>query len=201
MSGVDEREPPLGREPQAEGEPEPVVASALPPPPTPATGDGTPGAGWRTQQPEPPPPAQTGWPTTPAEIPLDGRHAFPEGARAEASGAAPTFAQPRRPADGPSPRPSPGDRRLARHDHRRRRDRAAREGLRGEPLSDPVLVDGADAPLRSTGLGLQARFSDRVLANRFIYHLRDPRRGEIVVFDTPDAARVKCGAGGRSSSG
>ena len=44
--------------------------------------------------------------------------------------------------------------------------------------------------------GCEARFSDRVLANRFIYHLRDPRRGEIVVFDTPDAARVKCGAGG-----
>ena len=44
--------------------------------------------------------------------------------------------------------------------------------------------------------GCEARFSDRVLANRFIYHLRDPRRGEIIVFDTPDAARVKCGAGG-----
>jgi signal peptidase I len=44
--------------------------------------------------------------------------------------------------------------------------------------------------------GCEARFSDRVLANRFIYHLRDPRRGEIVVFDTPDAARIKCGAGG-----
>ena len=44
--------------------------------------------------------------------------------------------------------------------------------------------------------GCEARFSDRVLANRFIYHLRDPHRGEIVVFDTPDAARVKCGAGG-----
>jgi signal peptidase I len=44
--------------------------------------------------------------------------------------------------------------------------------------------------------GCEARFSDRVLANRFIYHLRDPRRGEIIVFDTPDAARIKCGAGG-----
>jgi len=44
--------------------------------------------------------------------------------------------------------------------------------------------------------GCESGFSDRVLANRFIYHLRDPRRGEIVVFDTPDAARVKCGAGG-----
>lgn len=44
--------------------------------------------------------------------------------------------------------------------------------------------------------GCEARFSDRVLANRFIYHLRDPRRGEIVVFDTPPAARQRCGAGG-----
>jgi signal peptidase I len=41
-----------------------------------------------------------------------------------------------------------------------------------------------------------ARFSDRVLANRFIYHLKDPERGDIVVFDTPPTARVQCGAGG-----
>jgi signal peptidase I len=45
-------------------------------------------------------------------------------------------------------------------------------------------------------VGCEARFSDRVLANRFIYHLRDPRRGEIIVFKTPPAAQVKCGAGG-----
>ena len=44
--------------------------------------------------------------------------------------------------------------------------------------------------------GCEARFSDRVLANRFLYHLRDPRRGEIIVFKTPPAAQVKCGAGG-----
>ena len=42
----------------------------------------------------------------------------------------------------------------------------------------------------------EARFSDRVLANRFIYRFRDPKRGEIVVFKTPDAAKIKCGAGG-----
>jgi signal peptidase I len=42
----------------------------------------------------------------------------------------------------------------------------------------------------------EARFSDRVLANRFIYRFRDPRRGEIVVFKTPPLAKVKCGAGG-----
>ena len=44
--------------------------------------------------------------------------------------------------------------------------------------------------------GCEARFSDRVLANRFIYHFRDPHRGEIVVFNTPPAAQAKCGAGG-----
>ena len=38
--------------------------------------------------------------------------------------------------------------------------------------------------------GCEARFSDRVLANRFIYRFRDPQRGEIVVFETPPAARA-----------
>src|SRR4029077_14713014 len=45
-------------------------------------------------------------------------------------------------------------------------------------------------------VGCEARFSDRVLANRFLYRLRDPRRGEIIVFKTPPAAPIKCGAGG-----
>ena len=44
--------------------------------------------------------------------------------------------------------------------------------------------------------GCESRFSDRVLANRFIYHLRDPQRGDVVVFETPPAAKAKCGAGG-----
>jgi len=44
--------------------------------------------------------------------------------------------------------------------------------------------------------GCEARFSDRVLANRLIYHFREPERGEIVVFVTPPAARIRCGAGG-----
>jgi signal peptidase I len=44
--------------------------------------------------------------------------------------------------------------------------------------------------------GCLARFSDRVLANRFIYHFRSPRRGEIIVFKTPAGAEDKCGAGG-----
>jgi signal peptidase I len=42
----------------------------------------------------------------------------------------------------------------------------------------------------------QARFSDRVLANRFLYHFREPERGDIVVFETPPAAQQECGAGG-----
>jgi signal peptidase I len=46
------------------------------------------------------------------------------------------------------------------------------------------------------GSGCESRFSDRVLANRFIYHLRDPARGDIIVFKTPKAAESKCGAGG-----
>jgi signal peptidase I len=44
--------------------------------------------------------------------------------------------------------------------------------------------------------GCEARFSDRVLANRLIYRFRDPKRGEIIVFETPPAARLRCGAGG-----
>ncbi len=44
--------------------------------------------------------------------------------------------------------------------------------------------------------GCEARFSDRVLANRFIYHLRDPERGDVVVFETPPQAQSRCGAGG-----
>ena len=42
------------------------------------------------------------------------------------------------------------------------------------------------------GPGCLARFSDRVLANRFIYHLQDPQRGDIVVFNTPAAAEQHC---------
>jgi signal peptidase I len=46
------------------------------------------------------------------------------------------------------------------------------------------------------GAGCEARFSDRVLANRFIYHFRKPHRGDIIVFKTPPLAKQKCGAGG-----
>jgi signal peptidase I len=46
------------------------------------------------------------------------------------------------------------------------------------------------------GSGCEARFSDRVLANRFIYHFRRPHRGDIIVFKTPPQAVQRCGAGG-----
>jgi signal peptidase I len=38
--------------------------------------------------------------------------------------------------------------------------------------------------------------SDRVLVNRFIYHFRDPRRKEIVVFNAPKRAGLDCGQTG-----
>jgi signal peptidase I len=44
--------------------------------------------------------------------------------------------------------------------------------------------------------GCEAGSSDRVLANRFIYHFRDPHRGDVVVFDTPPEAEVQCTIGG-----
>jgi len=44
--------------------------------------------------------------------------------------------------------------------------------------------------------GCEAGASDRVLANRFIYRFRDPGRGDIVVFETPERAVRRCGAGG-----
>jgi signal peptidase I len=43
--------------------------------------------------------------------------------------------------------------------------------------------------------GCEADRSDRVLANRFIYHFRDPRRGEIVVFHAPQLATRECTGG------
>jgi signal peptidase I len=44
--------------------------------------------------------------------------------------------------------------------------------------------------------GCRARFSDRVLANRFLYHFKDPQRGDIVVFQAPEVVRAACGEGG-----
>jgi signal peptidase I len=44
--------------------------------------------------------------------------------------------------------------------------------------------------------GCEAHFSDRVLACRFCYWFHSPRRGDIVVFHVPEAAKARCGAGG-----
>jgi signal peptidase I len=44
--------------------------------------------------------------------------------------------------------------------------------------------------------GCEAGSSDRVLVNRFIYHFRDPKRKEIVVFNAPPRAGFDCGQSG-----
>ena len=44
--------------------------------------------------------------------------------------------------------------------------------------------------------GCLAGTSDRIIANRFIYRFRAPKRGEIVVFETPPQTRRACSEGG-----
>jgi signal peptidase I len=46
------------------------------------------------------------------------------------------------------------------------------------------------------GNGCRGTFSDRVLVNRLAYRFRGPRRGDVVVFEAPTKALVRCGAGG-----
>jgi signal peptidase I len=46
------------------------------------------------------------------------------------------------------------------------------------------------------GFACQARFSDRVIADRLTYRFRAPHRGEIVIFHAPDLAASRCGTGG-----
>ena len=45
----------------------------------------------------------------------------------------------------------------------------------------------------------QGRFSDRVIANRLAYRFADPKRGQIVVFEAPAAAK-RCGLGDGGST-
>jgi signal peptidase I len=45
-------------------------------------------------------------------------------------------------------------------------------------------------------LGCEAAISDRILACRFCYQLWSPKRGDIVVFETPPLAASRCGEGG-----
>jgi len=44
-------------------------------------------------------------------------------------------------------------------------------------------------------LGCEADRSDRILLNRLIYHFRDPKRKEIVVFNEPKRAALICQSG------
>ncbi len=57
------------------------------------------------------------------------------------------------------------------------------------PSMEPTLHCARPEP------GCEGGRSDRVLANRFIYHFRDPHRGEIVVFHAPRAASEACVGG------
>ena len=57
------------------------------------------------------------------------------------------------------------------------------------PSMEPALHCARPEP------GCEANRSDRILANRFIYRFRDPRRGEIVVFHSPKAAEAACTGG------
>src|SRR5205823_6645093 len=79
---------------------------------------------------------------------------LPAGAPALAAGA-PPLAQPARPADGRTAAAVADRDRLDRDDRRRDRDRARDQGLGGQPVPDPVVVDGADAALRAAGPGLR----------------------------------------------
>jgi signal peptidase I len=49
---------------------------------------------------------------------------------------------------------------------------------------------------RGVDQGCEAHFSDRVLACRICYDVLGPKRGDIVVFNTPPEARTACGSGG-----
>jgi signal peptidase I len=57
------------------------------------------------------------------------------------------------------------------------------------PSMEPTLHCARPEP------GCEASSSDRILANRFIYHFHDPRRGDIVVFHAPPAANQACAGG------
>ena len=65
-----------------------------------------------------------------------------------------------------------------------------------EPVPDPVLVDGADAALRQARERLRGALLRPCAREPLHLSLPRPERGEIVVFETPPAARTRCGAGG-----
>jgi signal peptidase I len=55
---------------------------------------------------------------------------------------------------------------------------------------EPTLHCAAPGP------GCLGASSDRVVAAKIVYAFRDPRRGDIVVFKAPEAARMSCAEGG-----
>jgi signal peptidase I len=58
------------------------------------------------------------------------------------------------------------------------------------PSMEPTLHCARPEP------GCEGSRSDRVLANRFVYHFKDPERGDIVVFHATDVIRERCREGG-----
>lgn len=44
--------------------------------------------------------------------------------------------------------------------------------------------------------GCKSRVSDRVIANRLVYRLHEPERGDIIVFHAPPRVKAACNAGG-----
>ena len=66
-----------------------------------------------------------------------------------------------------------------------------------QPVPDPVELDGADAPLREARLRAARRASPTACSPAAsAYRFWNPKRGDIVVFNTPPLADVRCGAGG-----
>jgi signal peptidase I len=44
--------------------------------------------------------------------------------------------------------------------------------------------------------GCESRIADRVIANRLVYRIHEPERGDIIVFDAPPRVEAACDAGG-----
>ena len=98
-------------------------------------------------------------------------------------------------------RPARHDR-LARHDPGRDPDRARDQAVGDQPVPDPVELDGADAPLRATRATAASRRAASSAAPTACSPaasattIWSPKRGDIVVFNTPPRALVACGTGG-----
>ncbi len=97
----------------------------------------------------------------------------------------------------------PGHPRLDPHDRRRDPDRARAQAVGGQPVPDPVVVDGADSQLREGACvpGLSRQFERPRARLPHLPRLRpDPSRGDVVVFNTPTEARSSAARAAPSSS-